>query len=130
MFRKSCFVLLVMMLMVSGNVHSASIYMTEEGLEKRSLLGMVEDSKLVVSGRVLHIDGNWRNDIGYDGSQFITTDVVVQVDSVVKGEPNYEDGTCVRFMILGGTATHPETGQLRSLKVRELYRIVPRGRCE
>ncbi len=115
MLKTLCVWILFIMLLGSATVH-ASTFITEDLLDKRSLVKMVDKSLLVVSGSVIQTQGVWRSGIIGDGN-IITTDVVIQVDSEIKGEPNYQDGACIRFMIIGGMAAHPQTGVLLQMNM-------------
>ena len=66
-----------------------------------SLGKMVELSDLVVVGKVRSLDYVMRDDVLPDGRSGITTDVTVQVVTLIKGKPNHGKKH-VRFMIEGG----------------------------
>ncbi len=79
------------------------------------LLKTIEASDIIVIGEVTNTEGVWRKEI----MRGITTDITVEVETLLKGEPNAGE-TTVKFMMHGGTATNPENGETVSLFIPDL----------
>lgn len=77
-----------------------------------SIANVVNDSDLVVFGRVIKKEFVFREDVL---GQF-TTDITIDVREMIKGAPNAGEDR-VKFMIEGGTGTHPKTGEDVTLMV-------------
>jgi hypothetical protein len=94
---------------------SIACSMLSEDLDDYSLLRMVEKSELVVFGIVANLDGVWREG-DHEGYHGITTDVVVRVETLIKGETN-AGKHYIKFMIQGGHGVNERTGELVSMSV-------------
>ena len=92
------------------NVSYGLMAIDRSNLEWFSLLKMVENCHLVVTGRVKSMDFVYRYNVNPDGDEMPTTDVTIAVDEVIKGTPNAGEDL-VTFMIEGGKGIHPETGE-------------------
>ena len=68
---------------------------------------LIEHSHLVVVGTVAVMEFVFREDVP---PQY-TTDIVIHIEDVVKGTPNYGEGG-VKFMIPGGTGFNPKDGKV------------------
>ena len=68
---------------------------------------LVEHSHLVVVGTVASMEFVFREAVP---PQY-TTDIVIHIEEVVKGTPNYGEGG-VKFMIPGGTGFNPNDGEI------------------
>ncbi len=68
---------------------------------------MVEHNDLIVVGTVASAQFIFREETP---PQF-TTDIVINVEEIIKGEPNAGDDR-VKFMIPGGTGVNPRTGKI------------------
>ncbi len=68
---------------------------------------LIEHSYLVVVGTVAAMEFVFREDVP---PQY-TTDIVIHIEEVVKGSPNYGEGG-VKFMIPGGTGFNPKYGEV------------------
>ena len=91
---------------------SAFAFTNLEYKEGFAMSKMVERCDIVVRGRVTDLEGVWRENIDYN----VTTDVTITVDEIIKGSVNAGADT-VKFMIQGGTATNPNTGEEQVLWV-------------
>lgn len=83
-----------------------------EGFE---LLKTIESSDLIVVGEVTEKEGVFRKEI----ERGITTDITVEVETLIKGTPN-SGKTTVKFMMHGGTATNPDTNEESTLYIPDL----------
>ncbi len=85
--------------------------------DKYTLLEIVERCDIVVVGTVSLKTGVYvehpRNN---DGSSYIMSEIVVRVETQIKGEPNFGENH-VRFMIEGGTAYVPRHQQVMTLVI-------------
>jgi hypothetical protein len=68
---------------------------------------LIEHSHLVVVGTVAAMEFVFREDVP---PQY-TTDIVIHIEEVIKGTPNYGEGG-VKFMIPGGTGFNPKYGKV------------------
>ena len=75
----------------------------EEYRKGYALLAFVTNSDIIVVGRVAH--KHYVNRAG------ITTDIIIRIETLVKGEPNMGDYHVI-FMIRGGEGYSPYDGQL------------------
>ena len=98
-----------------------------------SIANVVNDSDLVVFGRVIKKEFMFREGLG------TTTDITIDVRKMIKGTPNAGEDR-VRFMIEGGEGVDPRTGEryvssvtgTPEFELRELILLflVKRGRSE
>ncbi len=97
---KKLFTSLVISMMVATTAMSSYDWGVSEDY---TLLNMIEESDIAVIGTVAVMTGVYRQDFWFPGHNAITTDVVINVETMIKGEPNLGD-TNVIFTIVGGTA--------------------------
>lgn len=83
---------------------------------KYSMLNCVEESDVVAVGRVELLTGVYRKNLIRTGQHLITTDVLIRVETLIKGETN-SGPRHIKMMILGGTAYIPEDDEVISLSV-------------
>ena len=83
---------------------------------KYTLLKSVEKCNVVAIGRVVSLTGVYRQNMPPANSPMITTDVLIRVEHLIKGETNF-GSKHIKFMILGGTAYVPEEDEVMSLDV-------------
>ena len=88
-----------------------SIAATKAYIENHALLKAIEGSTLVVVGEVVATQFVSRSITFDDSVKDVTTDVIVDVQTVLKGKPNAGKST-VKFMIEGGKGLNPETGKM------------------
>ena len=98
------------------NVSYGAMGISRDNLDILSHLKMVENSELVVTGRVKSMVFAHRTNVTPAGGGMPTTDVTIAVDEVIKGTPNAGE-ELVTFMIEGGKGVNPETGEGQHLKV-------------
>ena len=109
-------VLIIVVLLVPCLLYASLMITGGEYGQGYALLKMVERSEVVVVGTVSHMNYVWREGILLEGEGMFTTDIVIHVETLIKGEPNVGDDH-VRFMIQGGQGVHPDTNELLTLKV-------------
>ena len=68
---------------------------------------LIEHNHLVIVGTVASMEFVFREDVP---PQY-TTDIVIHIEEIVKGTPNYGEGG-VKFMIPGGTGFNPKEGKV------------------
>ncbi len=85
-------------------------------LDDYSLLKCIDKSEVVFVGTVQLLSYHARDNIVYDGGSMLTTDVLVRVDTLIKGTPN-TGSRYVKFMIQGGTAFIPSENEVLTLDV-------------
>lgn len=88
----------------------------EDDLSDYSLLKSVENSQIVAIGRVVLLTGKWRSGILPNGGGAICTDVMVRVETMIKGKPN-SGKKHIKFIVQGGTAYIPSEDEVSSLWV-------------
>ena len=88
----------------------------QQDLDNYSLLKCIDKSEFIAVGTVKLKTYHARDNIVYDGGSMLTTDVLVRIDTLIKGSPN--TGTqYVKFMIQGGTTFVPEHNEVLTLDV-------------
>ena len=88
----------------------------QQDLDDYSLLKCIDKSELVFVGTVQLLSYHDRQNVMPDGAGCVTTDVLVKVETLIKGTPN--TGTQhVKFMILGGTKFYPEANEVLTLSI-------------
>ena len=83
---------------------------------KYTLLKSVEKSGVVAIGEVKSLTGVYRQNMPPAGAPMITTDVLIKVEHLIKGETNF-GRTHIKLMIIGGTAYVPEEDEVMTLDV-------------
>lgn len=84
---------------------------------KYTLLKSVEKSDVVAIGRVVSLTGVYRQNMPPANSAMITTDVLIRVEHLIKGQTNF-GSKHIKLMLLGGTAYVPEEDEVMTLEVR------------
>lgn len=85
--------------------------------ENYTLLKCVEKSDVVAIGTVKTLEGVYRQNVLPTGAAMITTDVLIKVEHLIKGETNFGE-THIKMMILGGTAYVPDEDEVMRLEVK------------
>lgn len=105
--RARCFVTLTLILALLVLFSPCSSYaLMTEYKPGYQIATLVKDSDLVVVGRVINTQFVFRDNFA---PQF-TTDITLEVESLIKGAANAGEGT-VKFMIKGGHGVNPNTGR-------------------
>ena len=94
-------VALIMLTLVCASAMAATYKRDTAALRRYALSSMVERRTLVVVGTVEHMDYVYREDVLPGGKDSATTDIIVRVDTLIKGEPNLGENHVI-FMIQGG----------------------------
>lgn len=108
---KQMFVLVIMLFLIANVTEPASFRGDTEALKKRSLFKMTDRATLIFTGTVKHKNYVYREGIRENGGAGATTDIVVKVSKMIKGEPNFGENH-VKFMIEGGRFLSPRTGDI------------------
>ena len=94
-------------LCISSLAHGTTIAVPDEKTIKyHALLRMVEDSHIVATGKIVHI-----NDLTGRGH---VTDFIFRIDTLIKGKPNLYDDY-IKFSLEGGLAFH--NGELSRMEI-------------
>ena len=96
------FVPIALLLFCVSSVCAGSIAGGRDAWPKYTLLGLLADCDLVVTGKVWRMTPVFR--------RTITTDVMLDVEEIIKGKPNGENRDVV-FTQIGGKGIDPETGE-------------------
>ena len=106
---------LIALFSITATIHAA--FRTDtEALQKHSLLKMTDYADLIFTGTVTHKDYIYREGVRHEGGDSATTDIIVRVQTMIKGEPNFGENH-VKFMIEGGRFYSERKGALMKLKV-------------
>lgn len=108
------FVVSLLFVLLCSSVLAGTYKTDTEALQKHSLLNLVDESTLVVVGTVQHKNYVYREGVLPDGSDSITTDIIVRVGTMIKGTPNFGENY-VKFMIRGGVYFSEREGTLMRL---------------
>ena len=88
----------------------------EDDPAEYTLLKCVENSDVVAIGTVLTLTGVYRQNMPPNNQPLITTDILIRVETLIKGETNFGDNH-IKMMVLGGTAFVPGKDEVRIHKV-------------
>ena len=99
---KGFFVAVALFALCVSSVYAGTIPSGRDAWPNYTLLKMVEDCDLVVTGEVTSMVAVFRPGI--------TTDVTINIEDVIKGTPNAGADT-VRFTQIGGDGVDPATGE-------------------
>ena len=88
----------------------------EDDPAEYTLLKCVENSDVVAIGTVLTLTGVYRQNMPPNNQPLITTDILIRVETLIKGETNFGDNH-IKMMVLGGTAYVPAKDEVRIHKV-------------
>ena len=88
----------------------SSVALDREYMKGFALGRAIELCELVVVGRIISVEGVWREKL----DSKITTDITVEVEKIVLGTPNAMPGK-VKFMVKGGRVRNPHTGTMQGL---------------
>ena len=91
----------------------------DDEYRKGALLKFVENSELVVVGRVFGMMYVSRPNILPDGGGVVGTDITVWVETLIKGKPNVDENH-VRFMVQGGLEYSEVHGEMLKLSISGL----------
>lgn len=111
---KQLIAIFILIVVCTASAPAMSIGISKTYIESHALLKAIEGSTLVVVGEVIDTIGMVRNIQPSGSEKSVTTDVIVDVDIILKGEPNYGESKVI-FMIEGGEYVHPDTGKLGRL---------------
>ena len=77
--------------------------MTQEEIRWHGLLDMADKSDFIAIGTVELMTAEFRENVISGGTDFIMTDVLVEIEQLIKGQPNVGNHR-IKFAIEGGTA--------------------------
>lgn len=100
---KRLFVALALMLVLSTPVAFSDYF---EDLSMYSMEKSLDNSDIVAVGTVSLLEGVFRRHLLGPNKNAICTDVLVRVETMIKGEPNFGDNY-IKFMVRGGRAYVP-----------------------
>ncbi len=115
MFRRTIVTMAVLALV------SANIGFSEGDYEADKDYGLVEsihDSDVVAVGTVVTLTGVYRENMPEEGKNTICTDVLVAVDTMIKGSPNFGKRH-IKFTVEGGTAYVPSLDEVITLEISD-----------
>ncbi|MDE0184596.1 MAG: hypothetical protein OXP71_03950 [Candidatus Poribacteria bacterium] len=111
---KYVFVVLLVMGLVVPTSFAAGGYFDD--LSLYSLLKSIDNSDIVAIGTVSLLTGVYRENLLGPKKHCICTDVLVRLDTMIKGEPNFGPNY-IKFMVLGGTAYVPHKEEVMGMWV-------------
>lgn len=111
---KNLFASITLMILFLSVGYSYQIGMNDrKHLEGYSLLGLVEQSTIVVLGTVAGMEYHYRENVTPYSGGMLTTDIIIDIETLIKGMPNAGKNRVI-FMIEGGIGTYPgETEPVR-----------------
>ena len=112
---KRTLVVFTLMLVCVGAVFSDDGYMDDVDY---GLVESIKSSNIVAVGTVMTLVGVYRRDVPTDGSGTICTDVLVHVNTMIKGKPNFGENH-IKFMVEGGVAYVPKFDKVMSLEISD-----------
>ena len=96
---------------MAAHTEAATYRNDTAALEQRSLLKLTEHAHLILTGTVRHTNYIYRQGVRPDGGAAATTDIIVRVATMIKGEPNFGENH-VKFMIEGGEFYSARKGKM------------------
>lgn len=108
---KRMFVLVIMLFLIAHVTDAATFAGDTEALKKLSLLKFTERAKIIFTGTVQHKNYVYREGVRPNGGAAATTDIIVRVSEMIKGEANFGENH-VKFMIEGGEFFSARTGKI------------------
>ncbi len=108
--------LIVVLAMAVAASTSFGDYGYYDDLSVYSLLKSIDNSSVVATGTVALLTGAYRQNLTGAGKHAICTDVLIRVDTMIKGTPNFGTNH-IKFAVRGGTAYVPAKDEVMTMWV-------------